>query len=214
MYKYLVLKRLHSVVGIIPIGAFLFFHLYTNATAFKGATIYDEHVRKIQEIPLLFLAELFFIGLPILFHALLGIYIIARGQTNIFKYPYTENIYFMLQRITGIIALIFIVYHVITTRFKFDVSGQSCFLAMQGELFKSSNVGGTLILTPNWKFYFYILGILSSCFHLGNGLWGFCINFGILQGEKVQKVSRYVFLAVGIVLAVFGMMSLYGFYRG
>lgn len=215
MYNYLLLKRLHSLVGIIPVGAFLCFHLYTNATAFKGAEVYDRHVRELYDMPILLLVEICVIWIPILFHAIFGVYIIYKGKDNSLRYPYAENIYFMLQRLTGIIAFVFVVYHVITTRFKFDLPDRSCFIAMQNELFNVKNIAeGTMAFVPSWKYYFYILGILSSCFHFGNGLWGFCINFGILQGQKVQKLSRIVFLVIGLVLAVFGFISLAGFYRG
>ncbi len=215
MYNYLLLKRLHSLVGIIPVGAFLCFHLYTNATAFKGQEVYDRHVREIHDMPILFLVELCVIWIPILFHAILGVYIIYKGRYNSLRYPYVENIYFTVQRLTGMIAFVFIIYHVLTTRFKFDLPDTSCFIAMQNELFNVKSIAeGATGFVPSWKFYFYILGILSACFHFCNGLWSFCINFGILQGQKIQKLSRIGFFVVGIILSVLGFISLAGFYRG
>ncbi|MFN7181349.1 MAG: succinate dehydrogenase [Planctomycetota bacterium] len=215
MRNYLVLKRLHSVVGIIPVGVFLIFHLFANSFAFKGADIYDRHVRDLYEIPILIFLEIFLIWIPILFHAILGLYIIYKGRVNVVQYPYSGNIFFTLQRLSGIIALAFIVYHIITTRFKFNLPESSCFLSMQNELFNVAKIGKDVVtLVPGWKFYFYILGILTSCFHFGNGLWSFCINFGILQGEKIQLVGRVVFLIVGLLVAVLGFLSLAGFYKG
>jgi succinate dehydrogenase / fumarate reductase cytochrome b subunit len=201
-------------VGIIPVGAFLCFHLFTNSYAFKGIEVYDKHVRTIYELPGLFFAELFLIWLPILFHAILGFYIMLKGRNNVLRYPYSENIFFVLQRLTGVVAFVFIIYHVITTRFKFNLPEASCFLSMQRELFDYRIIGkGESILVPGWKFYFYILGIISSSFHFGNGIWGFCVNFGILQGQRSQKVGRYIFLVLGLVIAIFGFVSLIGFHK-
>ncbi len=215
MYNYLLLKRLHSVIGVVPVGTFLFFHLFANSFAFKGSQVYDKHVRELYDIPILIFLEIFFIWLPILFHAMFGMYIIYKGKDNSLRYPYVENLFFMLQRLTGIVAFIFIIYHVITTRFKFDLPDSSCFIAMQNELFNMKNITPEMIvIVPNWKFYFYIVGVLASCFHFGNGLWSFCINFGILQGEKAQRVGRIIFLIIGFLIAILGFLSLTGFYKG
>jgi len=74
-YSFL-LRRLHSLTGIIPVGAFLFEHiLISNATAISGPAAYARQVRFLASLPLVPVLELFGIWLPILFHALYGFYI-------------------------------------------------------------------------------------------------------------------------------------------
>ena len=99
------LRRLHSLTGIIPVGAFLFEHLLiSNAAAIGGPTAYARQVRFLASLPLVPALELFGIWLPILFHALYGFYIWFRGESNITDYPWAGNWMFTAQRWTGGVA--------------------------------------------------------------------------------------------------------------
>src|SRR5437879_12100426 len=71
-----VLRRLHSLTGIIPVGAFLVEHiLVSNSTAISGPDAYARQVSFLANLPLVFFLELIGIWLPIAFHALYGFYI-------------------------------------------------------------------------------------------------------------------------------------------
>ena len=62
-----VLRRLHSLSGIVPVGAFLFEHiLISNSTAISGPEAYARQVSFLANLPLVFFLELFGIWLPIL----------------------------------------------------------------------------------------------------------------------------------------------------
>ena len=98
------LRRLHSLSGVVPIGAFLLEHFISNAEAFKGPIAYGKQVEFLNSFPAVFLLELCFIWLPILYHGLYGIYIWYRGDTNVAAYPWTGNWLYTSQRWTGIIA--------------------------------------------------------------------------------------------------------------
>src|SRR5947208_3765890 len=69
------LRRLHSLSGIVPIGAFLVEHFFSNAFATNGPEAYNENVRFLTGLPFVFYLELFFIWLPIAYHAGYGFYI-------------------------------------------------------------------------------------------------------------------------------------------
>src|SRR5579863_10035964 len=69
-------RRLHSLSGIIPVGAFLFEHiLISNATAINGPTAYAKQVTFLSSLPFVTALEFFGIWLPIAFHAGYGFYI-------------------------------------------------------------------------------------------------------------------------------------------
>src|SRR5271170_1978493 len=91
------LRRLHSLSGVVPIGAFLLEHFISNAEAFKGPLAYGKQVEFLNSLPGVFLMELFFIWIPILYHGLYGIYIWYRGETNVVDYPWTGNWLFTAQ---------------------------------------------------------------------------------------------------------------------
>ena len=69
------LRRLHSLSGIIPIGAFLLEHFISNSEAMKGAVAYNEQVKFLTGLPFVAVLEWGFIFLPLLYHALYGFYI-------------------------------------------------------------------------------------------------------------------------------------------
>jgi len=59
--------------------------------------------------------EVGFIIIPILFHSLVGFYIYFSGKPNPFRYNYPHNWMYTLQRISGAIIFVFLVYHLATT---------------------------------------------------------------------------------------------------
>ncbi|MCA1609207.1 MAG: hypothetical protein LC730_07115 [Acidobacteria bacterium] len=64
------LRNLHQLTGIVPLGAFFFLHMYTNSTAMSGARVFKDHVRDIHHIPYLIFLEIFGIFIPLLFHSI------------------------------------------------------------------------------------------------------------------------------------------------
>ena len=64
-------RKLHSLLGIVPIGAFLLEHLLSNFEALKGPLAYGEQVKFLNSLPLVRVLEWVFIFLPILYHGAL-----------------------------------------------------------------------------------------------------------------------------------------------
>ena len=117
--RHFALRKLHSLLGLVPIGAFLAFHLFENSMAVKGEAYFTEHViHKIGNLPYVELLEVFVIALPILFHGLYGLWIWRTGRSNVKQYGYVRNWMYVLQRISGAVAMVFILVHVYETRFQ------------------------------------------------------------------------------------------------
>ncbi len=197
------LRRLHSLTGIIPVGAFLFEHiLISNSSAIGGPAAYARQVRFLASLPLVPVLELFGIWLPILFHALYGFYIWYRGETNVGEYPWTGNWMYTAQRWTGGIAFAYILWHTWTMRFTgvdlHEYPGAS-FGKVQGEVFQ----------TP--MFLFYVVGLIAASWHFAYGIWLFCAKWGIVSGEKARKRFLVVCLAFFFVLTGVGLASLTSF---
>ena len=111
------LRKLHSLSGIIPVGAFLVEHFVSNAFATRGPGAYSKQVELLSSFPFVFYLELFGIWLPILYHAFYGFYIWFRGESNLTDYPWAGNWMFTAQRWTGGIAFFYIVWHTWHLRF-------------------------------------------------------------------------------------------------
>jgi len=99
-YSFL-LRRLHSLSGIIPIGFFLVEHFVSNAFATKGPGAYTKQVELLTGFPFVVGLELFGIWLPILYHSLYGFYIWYRGDSNLGDYPWAGNWMYSAQRWTS-----------------------------------------------------------------------------------------------------------------
>jgi len=195
------LRRLHSLTGIIPVGAFLFEHiLISNASAIGGPAAYARQVRFLASLPLVPVLELFGIWLPILFHALYGIYIWYRGETNVGDYPWTGNWMYTAQRWTGIIAFAYIIWHTWTMRFTgidlHEFPGAS-FGKVQAELFSP------------WLLAFYAVGLIAASWHFAYGIWLFAAKWGLTPGEVAQQRFLKVCLAFFLVMSAVGVTSLY-----
>lgn len=184
-------RRLHSLSGVFPIGVFLLEHMFTNSFIVQGPDAYNSKIEFLRSLPYVPAIEIGFIGLPILFHAGYGFYVWFTGKANLSSYPYTKNFLYMLQRWTGLITFAYILYHVYETRIVNALFGtEVSFERMQ-----------TLLQNPA-TFWFYVAGLASVCFHFANGLWGFCISWGITIGPKSQRAAGIVFGIAG--LAIFG----------
>ena len=199
------LRRLHSLTGIVPVGAFLFEHiLISNSTAIgqNGPSAYARQVSFLANLPLVFFLELFGIWIPIAFHALYGFYIWYRGDSNTASYPWSGNWMYTLQRWSGGIAFIYIAWHTYTMRFTgvdlHDIPVASF-----------SKVQAEVIHTP--LFIFYVVGLVAASWHFAYGIWLFSAKWGIVSGDKAQKRLLRVCLAFFLLLCGVGLASLTSF---
>ena len=117
------LRRLHSLSGVIPVGFFLLEHLFTNSMAFYGPEKFNEHVKWLHDLPYLAILEFGFIFMPLAFHGIYGIYIARTGRSNAAAYGYMDNWRYTLQRVTGYIAFVFIIAHLAHFRFAWLFGG-------------------------------------------------------------------------------------------
>src|SRR6202030_4345427 len=195
-----VLRRLHSLSGIVPVGAFLLEHiLVSNSTAISGPDAYARQVSFLGNLPLVFFLELFGIWLPIAFHGLYGFYVWYRGDGNTVEYPWAGNWMYTAQRWTGGIAFVYIVWHTWTMRFSgIDLHAypSASFGKVQAE-----------VLQPT-LFLFYVAGLIAASWHFAYGVWLFCAKWGIVSGEKARKRFLVLCLAFFFVLSGVGLASL------
>src|ERR1700730_15134769 len=112
-----VLRKLHQLSGIAPLGIFLLEHFYTNSKALNGAAEFNTAVKDLQSIPYIIFVEIGGIFIPLIYHAVYGLVITAEARPNNLAYPYPRNWFYLVQRITGVILFFFITFHVLNFRF-------------------------------------------------------------------------------------------------
>ena len=198
------LRRFQSLIGIIPVGAFLLEHGYTNALAwFYGPEKFNNQVLFLQGLPFVKFLEIFFIGVPILLHALIGFYIWFYGQSNVQHYGYWRNWLYALQRWSGIAVFVFVIYHVYKLRIEWVFT--------KPEMHHVDFNFVKEYFSHTWHLLFYVVGVAAACLHFGNGLWNFLVKWGITIGERAQLISMYICLATGLGVFVFFLVSLKAF---
>ena len=201
-YSFL-LRRLHSLTGIVPIGAFLLEHFISNSEAAKGVVAYNDTVKFLTGLPFVHVLEWVFIFLPILYHALYGFYIWYGGESNVGEYPWTGNWLYTSQRWTGLIAFLYIVYHTYYMRFTgvhlMNGGYNYAFWKVQHEF-----------LNP-WAMAAYVIGITAASWHFSYGVWLFAAKWGITVGEQARKKFGYVCTVLAIVLLAIGMWTIRAF---
>jgi succinate dehydrogenase / fumarate reductase, cytochrome b subunit len=204
------LRKLHQITGIVPLGMFYFVHLYTNSAALNGAKTYNEHVSGIHAMPYLLFIEIGGIFLPLLFHSVYGILISGEAKPNVGAYGYARNWFYILQRVTGIYLFLFLFFHILN--FRFGLIPGLNMTPVAGNADKAFAIVAGEFQIP-WVMAVYILGLLATAWHLSYGLFLFAVDWGIVIGEKAQKMAMYASLGLALLLGVTGVNAAVAFVR-
>jgi len=186
------LERLQSLTGVVPIGAFIVFHFYENGKVLQGAQAYNDASAGIRQTPFLLFFEIALIYLPILYHTIYGLRLFGVSRPNNRSYRYRRNTFYTVQRLTGIILILFIGFHVVTFRFGQFINSPPTF-------------GGVLEQLSNpLVFVWFLIGVAAASLHLANGLWSFLVRWGVTVGPTSQHRSAYVMAVVFVLLTAAG----------
>lgn len=199
--------KVHSLTGIVPVGFYMVQHLTLNSFTLAGPERFDGVIGFFETLPkhILLGLEVTAIWLPLLFHAVYGLFIIGRATPNSSaeKYGFTENRMYTFQRWSGILIFFFLVYHIISTTGVKYTQGVEHILYDAWQTKLTSNGYSIFVV--------YLIGILASSYHLSFGIWNFAIRWGITISEsaqlRVQKFSMGMFIAVTLL----GWAALTGF---
>lgn len=199
------LYRLFSLAGLIPVGAFVMVHLLTNASVLGGAAAFQSRVDLIHSLgPLLPAIEWLFIFLPMLFHAIMGFVIITTGMPNVGSYSYMGNVRYTLQRASGMIAFVFILWHITQLHWMGAPLG--------GGQFDPHHAASSaaVALKPVAITLMYAIGVIATVYHFANGLWSLGITWGLWTSPAAMQRANWLSLAVGLGLGAAGLGALGG----
>lgn len=195
------LRRLHSISGLVPVGAFLVFHLRTNTAAAAGADAFDDAARRLQQLPFSLAAEIFLIGLPLAFHAIYGLYLAAATDPGSPRPTPGRRALSRLQRATGVVVFVFLFFHLWTARLVQirDHASLDLFRLIQAAL------------ASRWITALYVAGIFAAIVHLAAGVWTSADAWGLLRTRGARAVTAVAAAAVFAILSVWGVVALSGF---
>ncbi|XAL99843.1 hypothetical protein OT109_00335 [Phycisphaeraceae bacterium D3-23] len=220
------LRRLHSLSGILPVGLFVCMHLFTNAQMIWGQdagpaaeSTFQHEVDFIHSMPALLFIEIT-LWVSIGFHAALGFWYTFTGKSNVKSYKYGGNWRYLFQRITGIVALLFILLHIATLRWRLDLFGWFTPFYGHGGVIEDKAFGHNVPMAMPYTAYalqvswlvlaFYIVGVASVVYHWSNGLWTAAISWGITTSEPAMKRWGYACAGLFVGLTVFWGAAIVG----
>src|SRR6478735_9015782 len=204
------LRKLHQLTGIVPLGVFFLVHLYTNSTALNGSKVFNDHVGGIHEMPYLLFIEIGGIFLPLLFHSIYGILISSEAKPNPLNYGFARNWFYIFQRITGGYLFFFLLFHILN--FRFGLIPGLNMTPVAGHADQAYSIVSNEFHQP-WVMVVYILGLLCTAWHLGYGIFLIAIDWGLVIGQKAQKIALYACLGLVAFLGVTGINAAFGFVR-
>lgn len=199
--NHFLLRRLHSLTGII-FGGYLVVHLIVNATIAQLGGQFQVQVNKIHDLPFVWALEWGFIYLPILYHTVYGIWVTFTGQPNVDRYPYHKNWFYTFQRISAIVIVLFMIFHVFAL--KVGLFGTTL-------SFDPDRASQTVHrhMTASWvlPWVVYPLGVLASCYHLANGFWAAGITWGLTISGGARRRWGYACAGLFAFTFVCGMTA-------
>ena len=205
-YHFLI-RRLHSLSGIVPVGVFLCVHMLLNGSIIAGGDAYQNAVsliHSLDRVGILKPVEVVFIFIPIAFHAIVGIMIWLTGQTNVAAYQYGGNVRYTLQRWTALVTVVFVLAHL------WHMHWLGAWLPGGAQFDPHAAPASAVAAMDAWWFGpVYAVGLICAVYHFANGIWTFLIVWGITIGPRSQRGAGYVCAVMGIVLGLLGMGSLY-----
>ena len=205
-----ILRKLHQLSGIVPLGLFLLEHFYTNSKALTGAADFNNAVKDLQSIPYILFVEIGGIFIPLIYHAVYGLVITMEARPNNLNYPYPRNWFYLIQRITGVILFFFITFHVLNFRFGL-VPGLNTISVAHSPEMAFDIVSREFHMV--WIFMIYVVGITATVWHLANGIWLFLVDWGITIGERAQRLTGYACIGFGVFLLLIGINAAVAFVR-
>lgn len=210
-------RKLFELSGLVPVGVFLVEHLYQNYQAVGpgGARRYDQIVVDLQTNPLTIYLEVFAIALPLLYHAGYGLFVARIASPNAGEYGYLRNWTYVFQRVTGLLLLAYVGYHVWNTRLYPLFHPEDASLQRQGgeALVSSAYMHGYLSTSHSGiqVVWLYVVGLTCAVYHFANGLWNLGVHWGLTVSPAAQRRSGWACAAVAATLLFLGVRSLVAF---
>ncbi len=184
-----------SLSGIVPLGVFVLSHVLAMGQALLGPRAFGSALAELTPVRLGLEAVL--IGVPLAFHAGLGLALAARSRSNIASYPYPANHAWALQRVSGLLVLVFLLVHVWHTRVALLLGRTTASITLEA---LAARLSATGLFGLPYLALFYLLGVSATVFHLAHGIVGFCASFGLVDSlERLRAVTRYVWLGAACV---------------
>lgn len=195
-------SRLGSLLAVLPLGVWTIHHLWSNLAAFEGAKSWEASVTH-HEHRIAYFATSVMVLVPLAIHAVWGMSRLFTMKPNISRYPFFGNVKFLLQRLSALGLLGFLMAHL----YKASIEPR----LLEGHAEEFSEIAAYMhhhtITTVT-----YLLGTLAVSYHLSNGLSTFAMGWGLVSsrsGLKKAELLSYILFAVFLTISWAAVFALY-----
>lgn len=201
-------RRLHSLTGTLPIGAFLLVHLWTNSRALAGARAYDD-ASFAGATPFFLFLEIVAVHVPLAYHACYGLALVFDGGTR--ARSESGNSARVLDRASSVAAFAFIVYHLYQFRIPVALGTMR-----RGDLFPTlcDTLSSTTHLGIPLAASLYLVGLAATSYHFAYGLTRLPSTWGIRLPERVGRWTWGASVTAGVIAFVVGASTVLYFATG
>jgi succinate dehydrogenase / fumarate reductase cytochrome b subunit len=192
-------NRLASLFALAPLGVWTVIHLWDNLAAFDGAEAWQKSVTG-YATPVGVIAVSALVLVPLAWHGGWGVERVFAEKPNWPRYGYFANLRYVLQRLSAIGILAFLVAHVwlafIEPRLVEHRPEPFADIAHEMHFH-----GPTLAV--------YVLGVLGVAYHLANGTQTFLMSWGVVGTRRALKKWTVWTFAFFLVLLAMGWASVW-----
>jgi succinate dehydrogenase / fumarate reductase cytochrome b subunit len=191
-------RRVFSLSGVFPLGAFLVVHILANASALRGDGAFDATVRALRGLPLRALVEVLLVFGPLVLHAAIGLWLTITGRPLAQPSPYPKSVRAAM-RVTGMLVLAFLAMHLPELRFRSSPdahTGAHLLTVLTADLSSTSH-------GVPWRGVVYLAAAGCVAFHFAGGLWGFVVgswSAGAAPSRRARLVAAWSAALLGVSL--------------
>jgi succinate dehydrogenase / fumarate reductase cytochrome b subunit len=183
---------------VLPLGAFLFFHLGVNLRALSGDAAFAGIVDALHRSRGFAVAEAVVLGAPLLLHATLGLWLTWKGEPLARPSPYAPPLLAAL-RATGVVAAVFVVAHLFDVRFRIALPRPA---GAELASLLAAEMSSTRFGIP-WRAAAYVAAAGCVAFHFVVGCWGaYARSAHGMAGTRRRTAAAVVAAVVGVALGV------------
>ncbi len=195
--------RLGSLLAVLPLSVWAFIHVWNNLAAFEGAQAWEKSVTTYAH-PVAQLFTAIIVLLPLVIHAAWGVGRLLTSRPNNVRYRTMANLKYLLQRLAAVGVLLFLGAHLWLAMLhpRFVEGRPEPFADIAREMHSHTP---TLVV--------YLLGTLGVAYHVGNGVSGFAMGWGLVGTRRGLRHADALAWVVFLLLLAMSWAVVYALYR-
>jgi succinate dehydrogenase / fumarate reductase, cytochrome b subunit len=195
-------SRLGSLLAIMPLAVWTVAHLWSNLSAFQGASAWQSAVTE-HAHPLAHLITSILVLLPLAIHTVWGLTRIFSARANVQRYTFFANLKYILQRLSAIGLVLFLGAHIwLAMLHPRLIEGHAeAFADIAHEM---HHHGPTIVV--------YLLGTLGVSYHLANGVSTFAMGWGLVASRRALKKLEFASYALFVAFLGMSWAAIYALY--